>query len=174
MPIRIRPTSALLPQTEAARAAPSIASDYVDSVIQARRRSARSVEVQGFASPAGPMPEPVMVSFGAAEAQRLHQGFCSNVATGQGGLRIRIADLSELRSVQSEIEAIVPNFLSVPVVPLINRTGKENATFASIRRRENVVKPTIRYRDLDVLLHKPRDEVVPKAEVKLEQVREGV
>lgn len=39
--------------------------------------------------------------------------------------RFIIADLSEPKSVQSELEAIVPNFLSVPVVPLINRTGKE-------------------------------------------------
>jgi hypothetical protein len=88
--------------------------------------------------------------------------------------RFIIADLSEPKSVQSELEATVPNFLSVPVVPLINRTGKEYATFASIKRRENVVKPTIRYRDLDDLLQKLEDEVVPKAESKLEKVRERV
>jgi len=62
--------------------------------------------------------------------------------------RFIIADLSEPKSVQSELEAIVPRFLSVPVVPGINRTGKEYATFSSMQRKENIVKPTARYRDL--------------------------
>jgi len=60
--------------------------------------------------------------------------------------RFVIADLSEPKSVQQELEAIAPHFQSVPIVPLINWTGKEYATFESIRRRVNVVKPTIRYR----------------------------
>ena len=85
--------------------------------------------------------------------------------------RFIVADLSEPKSVQSELEAIVKNFLSVPVVPLISRTGKEYATFASIQRRENVAKPTVRYRDLDDLLEKLDDEVVPKAEALLEKMR---
>jgi hypothetical protein len=75
-----------------------------------------------------------------------------------------IADLSEPKSVQAELQAIVPNFLSVPVVPLINWTGKEYALFASLQRYENVVKPTVRYRDLDDLLEKIDQQVVPLAE----------
>lgn len=85
--------------------------------------------------------------------------------------RFVIADLSEPKSVQSELEAIVPHFQSVPVVPLINRTGKEYATFASVQRRQNVVKPTVRYRDADDLMKKLDDEVVPLAEQKLTEVR---
>ena len=85
--------------------------------------------------------------------------------------RFVIADLSEPKSVQSELEAIVPHFQSVPVVPVINRTGKEYATFSSVQRRENVVKPTVRYRDLDDMIKKLDEQVVPLAEKKLAEVR---
>jgi hypothetical protein len=85
--------------------------------------------------------------------------------------RFVIADLSEPKSVQSELEAIVPHFQSVPVVPVINSTGREYATFSSVQRRENVVKPTVRYRDLDDLIKKLDKQVVPLAEQKLTEVR---
>lgn len=85
--------------------------------------------------------------------------------------RFIIADLSEPRSVQSELEAIVPHFLSVPVAPVINRTGREYATFSSIQRRDNVLKPTLRYRDLDDLLERLDRELVPAAEAKRTAVR---
>ena len=85
--------------------------------------------------------------------------------------RFVIADLSEPKSVQQELEAIAPDFQSVPIVPLINQTGREFATFESIKRRVNVVKPTIRYRDLNDLKVKLDREVVPQAEAKLTEVR---
>jgi len=85
--------------------------------------------------------------------------------------RFVIADLSEPKSIQSELEAIVPHFQSVPVVPVINRTGKEYATFSSVQRRENVVKPTVRYRDLGDLIKKLDEQVVPLAEKKLAEVK---
>ena len=84
--------------------------------------------------------------------------------------RFVVADLSEAKSVQSELEAIVPQLLSVPVVPVINRTGREFATFASLQRRDNVVKPTVRYRNLEHLVEE-LDEVVNVAEATLQQVR---
>jgi hypothetical protein len=87
--------------------------------------------------------------------------------------RFVIADLSEPKSVQSELEAIVPRFQSVPVVPLINQTGKEYATFSSLQRRDNVVKPTVRYRDIDDLIAKIDDQVVPLAEKTLAEVQFG-
>lgn len=85
--------------------------------------------------------------------------------------RFVIADLSEPKSIQSELEAIVPHFQSVPVVPVINQTGKEYATFSSVQRRENVVKPTVRYRDIDDLMKKLEEQVVPLAEKTLATVR---
>lgn len=84
--------------------------------------------------------------------------------------RFIIADLSEPRSVQAELQAIVPNFQSIPVVALINRTGKEYALFASLQNYKNVVSPTVRYRDLDDLLEKLDLQVVHQAE----QRRSGI
>ena len=85
--------------------------------------------------------------------------------------RFIVADLSEPRSVQSELEAIAPNFQSIPIVALINQTGKEYATYESVKRRVNVVKPTIRYRSVVDLLKKLNEQVVPLAEAKLAAVR---
>ena len=78
--------------------------------------------------------------------------------------RFIIADISEPRSVQAELQAIVPNFQSIPVVPLISRTGKEYANLASLQAYKNFVKPTVRYRDLDDLLMKIDQQVVPLVE----------
>lgn len=110
---------------------------------------------------------PELFTFRKPESRDLAEAITAFAALS----RFIIADLSEPKSVQAELEAIVPKFLSVPVVPLISRTGKEYALFESIRRRENVVKPTVRYRDLDDLLAKLDSEVVPKAEAKLIEVR---
>jgi len=85
--------------------------------------------------------------------------------------RFVIADLSEPKSVQQELEAIAPHFQSVPIVPLISGKGKEFATFESIKRRVNVVRPTIRYSDVDDLKRKLDTDVVPQAETKLIEVR---
>ncbi len=85
--------------------------------------------------------------------------------------RFVIADLSEGRAVQQELDAIINRFQSVPIVPLINRTGREVATVVGLLRRENVVKPTVRYRDLDDLMDKLDQIVVPSAEAKLTEVR---
>ncbi len=85
--------------------------------------------------------------------------------------RFVIADLSEPKSVQQELEAIAPHFQSVPIVPLISGKGREFATFESIKRRVNVVNPTIRYRDVDDLKKKLDTDVVPQAEIKLKEVR---
>ena len=82
-----------------------------------------------------------------------------------------IADLSEPRSIQSELQAIVPNFQSVPVVPIINEGGREFATFASIARRPNVVSPTLRYRNVDDLIRKLDHDIVPAAESKVRELR---
>jgi len=81
--------------------------------------------------------------------------------------RFIIADLSEAKSVPSELEAIVPSFPSVPVVPIINARGREFATFAAIGRRENVVRPILRYKNIGELLDKVTREGVPRAEAKL-------
>ena len=110
------------------------------------------------------MPDVFFQSFDAADA--LHPVTIKKRATAAE----IIADLSEPRSVQAELQAIVPNFQSIPVVALINRTGKEYALFSSLQNYKNVVSPTVRYRDLDDLLEKLDLQVVHQAE----QRRSGI
>ena len=78
--------------------------------------------------------------------------------------RFVIADLSEPRSLPQELQAIVPNLQSVPVVPIINEGGREFATFESIARRPNVVQPTVRYRNAGDLATKLDGQIVNAAE----------
>jgi hypothetical protein len=87
--------------------------------------------------------------------------------------RFIIADLSEARSIQSELQAIVPQFPSVPVAPVINQTGKAYATFDTILRRENVLRPIRRYRDLEDLLAKLDRTILPEVEAKLARMGEA-
>ncbi len=84
--------------------------------------------------------------------------------------RFIIADLSEARSIQSELQAIVPQFPSVPVAPVINQTGRAYATFDTILRRENVLQPIRRYRDLPDLLAKLDETILPEAEARLARI----
>ena len=58
--------------------------------------------------------------------------------------RFVIADLSDPKSIPSELQAIVPQFPSLPVVPIIEATQKPYATFDNLARRESVL-PTVIY-----------------------------
>ncbi len=111
--------------------------------------------------------EPELFTFDRPEARNLIEAIAGFAAMS----RFIVADLSEPKSVQAELQAIVPHFPSVPVVPLINRTGREYATFSALQCQNNVVKPTVRYRDLDDLMEKLDDQVVPLAEQTLAKVR---
>lgn len=78
--------------------------------------------------------------------------------------RFVIADLSEPRSLPQELQAIVPNLQSVPIVPIINEGGREFATSNSIARRPSVVQPTVRYRNIADLETRLEGEIVDAAE----------
>ena len=132
-----------------------------------RLKVLKAIQEQLAAHPNGYIPE--LFTFRRPEARDLVESIIAMAALS----RFIIADLSEPRSVQSELEAIVPHFQSVPVVPLLNRSGREYATFASIRRRPNVVQPTVRYQSIDDLKVKVNRTVIPQAEERLEQVRPG-
>ena len=60
--------------------------------------------------------------------------------------RFVIADLSDPRSIPAELQAIVPQFASLPIVPIIEATQREYAVSDHILRRESV-RPVVRYRD---------------------------
>jgi hypothetical protein len=60
--------------------------------------------------------------------------------------RFVIADLSNPKSVPAELQAIVPQFPSLPVVPIIEASQREYPVADNILRRQSV-KPVVHYRD---------------------------
>jgi hypothetical protein len=78
--------------------------------------------------------------------------------------RFVIADLSDPRSVPAELQAIVPAFPSVPVVPLIEDAQREYPVSDHILRRDSVLNPVVRYRDRAHLRRIFRSEIVEPAE----------
>jgi hypothetical protein len=129
-----------------------------------RLKTLESIKAHLKAHPNNYIPE--LFTFPKPESASLTEAIIGFAALS----RFIIADLSEPKSVQAELQAIVPNFQSVPVVPLINRTGKEYALFASLQRYPSVLRPTVRYRDLDDLLEKIDQQVVPLAEKKRSEI----
>lgn len=85
--------------------------------------------------------------------------------------RFVVADISEPKSIPAELSAIVPLFPSLPVVPIISRTGRPYALFTDFDQRPNMVKPILRYRDVDELEALLEREIVPLAEKKLAEIR---
>lgn len=91
---------------------------------------------------------PILFTFDRPEQRDLAE----SILTFAGMARFVIADLTDPKSIPAELEKIVPQFPSLPVVPIIKEGEDEYALFESIRRRKSVVKPTFRYRDLPHLL----------------------
>jgi hypothetical protein len=130
-----------------------------------RLKVLKAIQAELAGHPNGYIPE--LFTFRKPEDRDLIESIMGFAALS----RFIIADLSEPKSVQAELEAIVPHFQSVPVVPVINESGREYATFASLCRRANVVQPTIRYRTVEDLRAKLDRTAIPQAEAKLEAVR---
>jgi hypothetical protein len=78
--------------------------------------------------------------------------------------RFVIADLSDPKSVPAELQAIVPNFPSLPVVLIIETAQREYPVADNILRRESVRKPIVRYRDEAHLLEILEEQVLSPAE----------
>jgi hypothetical protein len=87
--------------------------------------------------------------------------------------RFVIADLSEPKSLPAELQAIVPQFPSLPVAPIIEAGEREYAVADHILRRQSV-RPVVPYRDeahltaiLDSEILRPaeklREELMPRA-----------
>ena len=87
--------------------------------------------------------------------------------------RFVIADLSDPKSIPAELQAIVPQFPSLPVVPIIEAGQHEYAVAQHILRRQSV-RPVVAYRDeahlmmildSEILMpaEKLRDELNPRA-----------
>ena len=75
-----------------------------------------------------------------------------------------IADISEASGIQVELNNIAEHFPSVPVIPIINKSGKEYAMFAHAGNYKNIPKHAIRYLDADDLARKMKTDIIPLAE----------
>lgn len=82
--------------------------------------------------------------------------------------RFVIADLSDPKSVPAELQAIVPQFVSLPVMPIIVATQREYPVADDILSRQSV-KPVVPYRDeahlmaiLDAQILAPAEELYAK------------
>ncbi len=78
--------------------------------------------------------------------------------------RFVIADLSDPKSVPAELQAIVPAFPSLPVIPLIEDAQREYPVSDHILRRASVRSPVVRYRDRAHLTSIFRAKVIEPAE----------
>jgi hypothetical protein len=77
--------------------------------------------------------------------------------------RFVIADLTDPKSVPAELQAIVPQFLSLPVVPIIEATQREYPVADDILSRQSV-KPVVLYRDEAHLMEILDAEILAPAE----------
>ena len=82
--------------------------------------------------------------------------------------RFVIADLSDPKSVPAELQAIVPQFISLPVMPIIEATQREYPVADDILSRQSVT-PVVPYRDeahlmaiLDEQILAPAEELYAK------------
>jgi hypothetical protein len=61
--------------------------------------------------------------------------------------RLVIADVSDPRSIPAELQAIVPQFPSIPVVPIVHAGQRAYDVADHILRRQSVLKPVVEYED---------------------------
>lgn len=78
--------------------------------------------------------------------------------------RFVVADLSGPRSVPAELQAIVPQFPSLPVVPIMDVSEREYPVSDNILRRSSVLRPVVQYRDLAHLVEILDSQVLAPAE----------
>jgi CHAT domain-containing protein len=89
-----------------------------------------------------------------------------------GVSRLVIADLSDPKSVPAELQAIVPNFPSLPVVPIIDASQREYPVSDNILRRASVL-PVVRYLDEAHLLSILDAQILAPAETLYGKLKPG-
>jgi hypothetical protein len=85
--------------------------------------------------------------------------------------RFVIADLSDPKSVPAELQAIVPQFPSLPVVPIIEASQREYPVADNILRRASLVKPVVKYLDERHLVKILDEQVLVPAEALYEELK---
>ena len=84
--------------------------------------------------------------------------------------RFVIADITEAKSIPAELQCIVPDLLSVPVMPLVLRSDHGYALFDHIRRYNSVLEP-YEYENQAELIASLGEKVIAPAEAKVNQLR---
>ncbi len=103
---------------------------------------------------------PILFDFERPE----HRDLIESIVRFAAVSRFVIADLSDPKSVPAELQAIVPQFPSLPVVPIIEGSQREYPVSDHILRRGWVVKPVVPYQDVDHLLAILDESVIEPAE----------
>jgi hypothetical protein len=85
--------------------------------------------------------------------------------------RFVIADLSDPKSIPAELQAIVPQFPSLPVVPIIEAGQREYPVSDNILRRDSVARPIVHYRDIGHLMEVLEEQVLGPAEALYAELR---
>ena len=78
--------------------------------------------------------------------------------------RFVIADISDPKSVPAELQAIVPQFPSLPVSLIIESSQREYPVSDNLLRRDSVIKPIVKYLDEEHLLSSLDSKVIAPAE----------
>ncbi len=81
-----------------------------------------------------------------------------------------IADLSSPKSIPQELTLIIPNFPSIPVVPIIDSGEREYSMFEHFTKYGNVL-PIIDYKDQNDLINTKFNVIIDNAERKIKEIR---
>ena len=84
--------------------------------------------------------------------------------------RFIIADITDAKSIPAELEHIVPQLLSVPVIPVILKSDYEYALFDRIIGFNQVLKP-YQYENQETLLASIEENVIKPAEKKVDDLK---
>jgi uncharacterized protein YjbI with pentapeptide repeats len=83
--------------------------------------------------------------------------------------RFIIADITDARSIPQELQAIVPNLPSIPVMPVLLSSQREYGMFDHLKRYPQVLE-THFYDDIDELLFSLATKVIEPAEARAEEL----
>lgn len=84
--------------------------------------------------------------------------------------RFVIADVTEAKSIPAELQCIVPNLPSVPVIPIVLRSDQGYALFDHIKKYNSVLEP-YEYENQTEIIASIGEKVIGPAEAKVAELR---
>jgi uncharacterized protein YjbI with pentapeptide repeats len=86
--------------------------------------------------------------------------------------RFIIADITEAKSIPAELQCIVPNLPSVPVIPMVLRSDQGYALFDHIRKYNSVLEP-YEYENQIEIIASIGEKIIGPAEAKVVELRKN-